>query len=219
MNDNSHEQFGAADARRDGKIRNDQSTGDLVGSGAGVGLQTDRAGAEGAPVPATEQRATRDREALSSQDHRIEPSPTDATDPALDGYAADREKAGATPELPPALQRRRHRLVSRGRCRSRGSLRSGGAAPLPPGMGGVWQREVPATGGHFGLAYLQPAPVGRLTGKFACGWSTPRGAKYRSGSVASRNQKGGRVTFVWTPFIRGSTTGSRECITSMRSTR
>src|ERR1035437_5066901 len=104
MNDNSHEQFGAANARRDGRIRGDQSARDLVGSGAGVRLQAGRAGAEGTAIPSTEQRATRNREALSGEDHRFEPSPTHATDPALDGYAADRAKARTAPELPPALQ-------------------------------------------------------------------------------------------------------------------
>lgn len=36
-------------------------------------------------------------------------SPTDATDPALDGYAADRTQSGASAELP-TLQRCRHRV-------------------------------------------------------------------------------------------------------------
>src|ERR1035437_8915551 len=45
MNDNSHEQFGAANARRDGRIRDDQSARDLVGSGTGGRLQAGRAGA------------------------------------------------------------------------------------------------------------------------------------------------------------------------------
>src|SRR5664280_1278774 len=100
MNDNSHEQFGEADARRDGRIRNDQSARDLVGRGARLRLRTDRACAESPTVSPTEQRATRDREALSGEDYHLEPSPTDATDRALDGYAADRAKSRATPEFP-----------------------------------------------------------------------------------------------------------------------
>src|SRR2546428_3561577 len=96
MNDNSHEQFGEADARRDGRIRNDQPARELVAGGTRLGLRTDRAGTESAPVSPTEQRARRNREALSGEDHWLEPSPTDATDPALDGYAADRAKARAT---------------------------------------------------------------------------------------------------------------------------
>jgi hypothetical protein len=83
MNDNSHEQFGAANARRDGRIRGGQSARDLVGSGTRICLQAGRAGAEGTAILSTEQRATRNREALSGEDHRFEPSPTDATDPAV----------------------------------------------------------------------------------------------------------------------------------------
>src|ERR1700677_3347744 len=142
MNDNSHEQFGTADARRDGRIRDDQPASDVVGGRTRVRLQTDRAGAEGATVPPTEQRPTRNREALSEQGHRIEPSPTDATDPALDGDAADREKAGAAPELPPALQRRRHRVAGGGRCGARGSFGAGSAPPMPASLGGVWRPDV-----------------------------------------------------------------------------
>lgn len=55
----------------------------------------------------------------------LEPSPTDATDPALDGYATDREEAGASPELSPPLQRRRHRVAGRGGCGARESLGTG----------------------------------------------------------------------------------------------
>jgi len=160
MNDHSHEQFGATDARRDGGICADQSARDLVGSGSRGRLQAGRAGAEGALVPSTEQRATRNREALSGADHRFEPSPADATDPALDGYAADRAKARTAPELPPALQRRGHCVTCRGGRGPRGSLGAGGPAPMPASLGGVWRREVPTAGGHLGLAHLQSAAVG-----------------------------------------------------------
>src|ERR1043166_1501207 len=86
MNDNSHEQFGDSDARRDGRIREDQSACDLGCRGTRLRLQADRAGAEGTTVSPVEERPTRDRETLSGQDHRLEPRPTDAADPTLDGY-------------------------------------------------------------------------------------------------------------------------------------
>src|SRR2546428_6734008 len=173
MNDNSHEQFGEADARRDGRIRNDQPARELVAGGTRVGLRTDRAGTESAPVSPTEQRATRNREALSGEDHWLEPSPTDATDPALDGYAADRAKARATSELPAALQRCRHRVTSRGGCRPRGSLGAGGWTPMPASLGGVRRREVPTSGGHLGIAHLQPAAVDGLPEDSGAGRADP----------------------------------------------
>lgn len=90
-----------------------------------IRLQPHGASAEDATVPAARQRPTRDRAALSGQGDRLESSSTDAPDPALDGYSAYTEEAGAAAELSAALHRRRHRLASGGRCGSRGSLRAG----------------------------------------------------------------------------------------------
>jgi hypothetical protein len=162
MNDNSHEQFGAAEPCRNGGVREDQPASELVGSGACGRLRVDRAGAEGASVPPAEQRTTRDRETLSGQSDRTEPGAVDATDPALDEDAADRAEAGAAPELPSALHRCGYRLARRDRRGARRSLGAGRASFVPPGLDGVWRRAVPALGGHLGLAYLQPARVGGL---------------------------------------------------------
>ena len=219
MNDNSHEQFGEADARRDGGVRDHESARDLVGRGTRFGLRADRAGAEGAPISPAEQRATRDRETFPGEGHRLEPSPTDAPDPALDGYAADRTKTGAAPELPAALHRCRYRGAGRVGCGPRRSLGAGGPALVPASLEGIWRREVPTAGGDLGVAHLQPARGRRPTERSGCGSSTPRRARYRSGSGAVRNRKGGRVICGWTPCTKGSTTAKSGCITSTPWTR
>src|ERR1039457_1317138 len=219
MNDNSHEQFGALDARRDEGVCEDQPSRELVGRGTRRRLRTDRAGAESTAVPETEQRAKRDGEALPGQDHCIEPSPTGATDPAVDGYAADREKGRTASKFPPAVHGRRHRIAGRVGCGARGSLGSGGAASLPTNLGGVWRRDVPPSGRHLVLAQLQLAPVGcvpedsrahgthpgeqgihwgapatgpkRTAGVSSCGHGTSGTTRRKAGSVSSQRGRYG----------------------------
>src|SRR5438552_6702164 len=189
MNDNSHEQFGEADARRDGRIRDNQSARELVGGGTRLGLRTDRTGAESATVSPTEQGATRDREALSGEDHRLEPGPTDATDPALDGYAADRTQSGASAELPTALQRCGHRVTGRGGCGARGSLGAGGSIPMPASLGDFRRREVPTAGGDLGIAHLQPPPVEGLPEDSGAGRAHPGEQGIDRGAAPSRAER------------------------------
>ena len=162
VDDNPHGQLGTAQLGRDGRIRVEPSTRPLRGSGEGGSLRLYRAGAEGPALPSPQQGAERHRAAVSGQAQWLESRPADAADPALDGAAADRAEAGAAAEFPATLHGRRHRLAGRGRRGPRGSVRPGDATPAAAGVRGLRGRAVPATGGHLGLAHLQPAELGRL---------------------------------------------------------
>jgi len=83
----------------------------------------------------------RHREEISGQGHHADPRADDASDPALDRDAADREEAGAAAELSAALHRRRYRHAGRGGRSSRGSVRSCGAALVSAGRGGIWEES------------------------------------------------------------------------------
>src|SRR5437899_1396193 len=82
-NDLTHGQFRTADPSRDGRVSEDPPPLPLVSSAEGIGLRAHRADIEGAAVPRAEQRARRDREALSGQGHGLEPGPTHALDTTL----------------------------------------------------------------------------------------------------------------------------------------
>src|SRR5271165_2848610 len=162
MNDNPHGQLRATDPGRDGRIPDDEPPRDMVGGGGRVRLRTDRAGAEGAPIPPVEQRAEGNRERFSGQGHHVESGADDAADSALDPDAADREEAGAPPPFSPALYFRRHRRAGGGGCGTRGSVGSRGAAPVQARLERVWRPSVRAAGGHLVVAHLQSAEVGGI---------------------------------------------------------
>src|SRR5947207_7743104 len=100
MNDNPHEQPGAVDAGRDGGIRNQQPSRELVGDRGRVGVRIHRASAESATVPPTEQRPKEHREEVSGQGNRSKPCANDAADSTVGENAANRAATGATGHLP-----------------------------------------------------------------------------------------------------------------------
>src|SRR5579885_3490910 len=95
MNDDPHEELGAAHPGRDEGVHQHQSPCRLVGGGAWGRLRTGRAGTQGAAVSQAQQGAKGYREEVPGQSHGGEPSSDDAPDPALDGNAACGEKAAA----------------------------------------------------------------------------------------------------------------------------
>src|SRR5437588_13133367 len=103
MNDNPHEELGAADAGRDEGVCDDQSPGRLVAPGASAGLRTDRAGVARPAVSPVEQGAKRHCEEFPRQSDRSQPRADDSPDPALGRDAADRAEAGPASELSTAI--------------------------------------------------------------------------------------------------------------------
>src|ERR1017187_6741875 len=159
MNDNPHEQSGAAGAGRDGRISDVESACEMGDDGEGVGVPVYRAGVESSTVSPAEQREEGDSKEVSGQSHGFEPRANDAVNSPLDGYAADRAEAGAAPDRRPPLYSGRCRVAGGTGRGARGSFGSGGTASLPAGVDGLWRRELRAAGGHFGVAHLQSAQV------------------------------------------------------------
>src|SRR5260370_18438508 len=83
MNDNPHEEFGAAELGRDEGVCDDQSPRGLVCRGGRSDLRVHRTVAEGASVSPVEERTKGDREELPGQGHGLEPRASDSADPAL----------------------------------------------------------------------------------------------------------------------------------------
>src|SRR5665213_2114190 len=197
MNDNPHEQSGATDAGRDGRVFDVEPACEGSGAGEGAGVPVYRAGIESPDVSSAEQRAEGYGQEVPGQSHRPEPGADDAPDSALDADAADREEACAAPELPATLYRGRCRISGGGGRCARGSFGPRRKAPLPQGMDGVRRQELRATGGHLGLAYLQPAPVGGVSENTGTGYAhagTPgvhRGAPQAGPERQTRLSSGG----------------------------
>src|SRR5579859_1140601 len=125
VNDHQHEEPGEAEYSRDGRVSTRESK-------AGVGGRVPRGcvpifgRTAGEPaVSEAKEEGARDRAALWSQDHRIEPGASDATNRPLEEASAYRKASGAAAPLCAALHHRRRGAAGRDRYGARGSVRAG----------------------------------------------------------------------------------------------
>jgi len=99
MNAHPHEQFGATDVGRDGRICREQPGSGMGGNGPAGGVRVYRAGAEASAVQPAAQVAAGDYTGVPAPSDRAEPGADESTDPALDAGATDRTQAGEAVEL------------------------------------------------------------------------------------------------------------------------
>src|SRR6202049_646138 len=163
---------GTPDAAPDGRVHGGQSGGRVADGSTGGGARLHRDGAENAALPALEQRPAWHRAVFSGQGDGAQPGSVDA--PV--GPMAAHQTGGRTTEVPPLFPRTIHgcrrESAGGGGCRTRRSIRPGGAAHSAARVSDIRQKRIPAFSRDFGVPFVQPAAFGALPK------SARRGAPY-----------------------------------------
>src|ERR1700690_1570176 len=219
VNEDSHEEFGAAQSRRDGGVRPGQPEGDFVPRRSSSYLWFCGGSAQGPAVPALEPGPTRRGPTVPDEGQRIEPGGDDAADRRRDEDAEAAKTPSQTTQFSPPVFPRRRGLAGRSGRRSRGAIRAGYASYSGTRVQGLRQVTVPNVIGYFGFSHLQPTPlpdlsavpgacaaharqsgVHRRTAQtrparearlLACGYGTSGSARWHAGAVSSQRHRHG----------------------------
>src|ERR1700683_282342 len=207
VNEDSHEEFGAAQSRRDGGVRPGQPEGDFVPRRSSSYLWFCGGSAQGPAVPALEPGPTRRDPTVPDEGQRIEPGADGAADRRLDEGAAGAEAA------PPTWS-----------CWPKGT-------PLTRSYPGrlrvvFWNASSRSSASHstkryriFRFLTSTTYAIARPIGGAGCVCGTRKAVRCPSPNGANPTRKGSPATCVWIRYIRVSTMASRGCIISTPSTR
>src|ERR1700680_884202 len=172
VNEIHHGKPGTADAGPDARVHQGQPGRRVHAGRAGCGSQLHGGGAASTTVPEFEQKPAGHRALFPGQSDGTQSGAADASVRPVAAQPTRDRTADLPPLLPRTIHGCRRESAGGGGCRTRRSIRPGGAAHSAARVSDIRQKRIPAFSRDFGVPFVQPAAFGALPK------SARRGAPY-----------------------------------------